>query len=68
MGSPGPSSGVRSPPLRGEARRSAGRLAEKPPDDAKGGFLGGAHSVRPHCEAMRIPIRPITRGDQAAGP
>ena len=48
--------GVRSPSLRGvdhpRARRPYGG---KPGDDAKGGFLGGTHSVRPLSMAERVP-------------
>ena len=44
------------------ARPSGGRPGPRPvawraepPDDAKGGFLGGTHSVRPRCEAAHRP-------------
>jgi hypothetical protein len=47
--------GVRSPPLRGEANPNVGRPAGKPGDDAKGGLLGGAHSVCPRCKAALKP-------------
>jgi hypothetical protein len=38
-------------------RRSKARWPRggRPGDDAKGGFLGGTHSVRPHCMAKRVP-------------
>jgi hypothetical protein len=47
--------GVRSPPL--QERRSKARWPRggRPGDDAKGGFLGGTHSVRPHGMAKRVP-------------
>jgi hypothetical protein len=49
-----PLAGVRSPPLRGGFRaRMAFR--RKPWHNAKGDFLGGTHSVRPRCEAVREP-------------
>jgi hypothetical protein len=54
--------GVRSPPLRGEANRNAGRLAGKPESDAKSDFLGGARSPRPHCEAVGMPRHNIIIG------
>jgi len=53
--------GVRSPPLQGGQAWARG-LAGKPGDGAKGGFLGGAHSVRPHGKAKRAPRHFITRG------
>jgi hypothetical protein len=39
--------GVRSPPLRGGASLGGRPCGGKPGDGAEGGFLGGAHSVRP---------------------
>jgi hypothetical protein len=45
-------------PSEGEAA-----LGGRAGNDAGGGFLGGTHSVRPRCEAVRMPIGPITRGD-----
>jgi hypothetical protein len=46
--------GVRSPPLRGgfQARMAFRR---KPWHNAKGDFLGGTRSPRPHCRAVREP-------------
>ena len=37
-------------------------LRGKPGDDAKGGFLGGTHSVRPRCEAVPMPRHNIIIG------
>ena len=45
-------------------------LRGKPPDDAKGGFLGGMRSARPHSKAVRMPKHCIpTRclGERAGG-
>jgi len=44
--------GVRSPPVRGEAIQAGMALRRKPWHNAKGGFLGGTHSVRPRGEAV----------------
>jgi hypothetical protein len=54
--------GVRSPPL--QERRSKVRWPRggRPGDDAKGGFLGGTHSVRPRCEAPRMPRHCVPAG------
>ena len=51
--------GVRSPPL--QERRSKVRWPRggKPGDGVEGGFLGGTHSVRPRCEAPRMPRHSI---------
>ena len=56
-----------APPRNGQAtgRRPYGG---KPADDAKGGFLGGAHSVRPHCEAGRKRGHVILTNGSAKGP
>jgi hypothetical protein len=40
----------------------------KPGDDLKGGFLGGAHSVRPRREAFPMPRHLIGRDGRAKGP
>ena len=53
--------GVRSPPLRG-ASRAGMALRGKPWHNAKGGFLGGAHSVRPPGKATRMPRHSIPTG------
>jgi hypothetical protein len=45
--------GVRSPPLRGGQAWVRG-LGGKPGNNADGGFLGGARSPRPCCEAVRM--------------
>jgi hypothetical protein len=47
--------GVRSPPLHGVDDPSQDGLGGKPRDNAKGGFLGGTHSVRPPGKAVRMP-------------
>jgi len=47
--------GVQSPPLRGGPSKLGWPYGGKPEDGAKGGFLGGTHSVRPHCKAVRKP-------------
>jgi hypothetical protein len=47
--------GVRSPPLRGGAVQGKMAYRGKVGDDAKGDFLEGTHSVRPHCEAVPMP-------------
>jgi hypothetical protein len=47
--------GVRSPPLRGGASPARMALRGRPGDDAKGDFLGGTRSARPHSEAVRKP-------------
>jgi hypothetical protein len=47
--------GVRSPPLRLGASPVRMDLRGKARDDAKSDFLGGTHSVRPHCEAVPMP-------------
>jgi hypothetical protein len=50
--------GVRSPPLRGGLAWLEA-LGSKPGDNAKGPFLGGTHSVRPHGKAPRMPRHSI---------
>jgi hypothetical protein len=53
--------GVRSPPLRGTAKRAKNALRGQSRDDARGGFLGGARSPRPrlqgrtHAKAFHYP-------------
>jgi hypothetical protein len=49
---------------RPSARAGPARMAlqGKLGDDAKGGFLGGTHSVRPLCEAPRMPRHCIPAG------
>jgi len=46
---------VRSPPLRGKACPARIDQRGESGDDAKGVFLGGARSPRPHCKAVRKP-------------
>jgi hypothetical protein len=43
------------PSTGGGGDRSWDGLAGKAGDDARGGFLGGTHSVRPRCEASPMP-------------
>ncbi len=50
--------GVRSPSLRG-GQASARGFGRKFRDNAEGDFLGGAHSVRPHSMAIRVPMNSI---------
>ena len=45
--------GVRSPPLRGGQARHGWPCGGRPGVGARGGFLGGARSPRPHCKAGR---------------
>jgi len=45
--------GVRSPPLQGWTVRARMALRGSAGDDARGGFLGGARSPRPHGKAGR---------------
>ena len=55
--------GVRSPPLRGGGLCKLERpCGGRPGDGAEGGFLGGAHSVRPHCQAVPKPRHNIING------
>jgi len=63
-----PLAGVRSPPLQGWAIQARTALRGKPGDGAEGGFLGGTHSVRPHCEAVPMPRHVISRDGRAKGP
>jgi len=46
--------GVQSPPLRGGQPRWEA-LRGKPGDDAKGGFVGGMRSARPHGKGVLKP-------------
>jgi hypothetical protein len=61
--------GVRSPPLQERRSKVTGGLAgEEPGDGAKGGFLGGTHSVRPQGMAKRVPRDSVfTRWPGGAG-
>jgi hypothetical protein len=60
--------GVRSPPVRGEAIQAGMALRRKPWHNAKGGFLGGTHSVRPRGKAIRKPRHNmIIRGKRTFG-
>ena len=47
--------GVQSPPLPGGPSRAGMALRGRPGYNAEGGFLGGARSPCPHCEAVREP-------------
>jgi hypothetical protein len=51
--------GVRSPPLQGGQAQHRWPYGGRPGDDARGGFLGGTHSVRPRIRATRKPRRVI---------
>jgi len=54
---------VRSPPLRGGAKpRVRWPCGGRPGVGARGGFLGGARSPRPHCKAGRKPTYSIPTG------
>ena len=53
--------GVRSPPLRG-ASQGEMALRREPGDDARGGFLGGTHSVRPRGKAVLMPRHFVSTG------
>jgi hypothetical protein len=55
-------SGVRSPPLRGEAKPGGEALRGNAGDDAKGVFLGGTRSARPRGKAKRRPRHNIFMG------
>jgi hypothetical protein len=60
--------GVRSPPLRGGTIQARMALpGGRPGDDAKGGFLGGARSPRPDCNALLMPRHFITLGGWPGG-
>jgi hypothetical protein len=50
-----------APPPDGQAMRRR-PYGGKPGDGAKGGFLGGTHSVRPHGKAKRAPRHSISTG------
>ena len=53
---------VRSPPLRGGRGRGEMAYRGRAGDNARGGFLGGARSPRPHCEAVGMPRHNIIIG------
>jgi len=55
-------SGVRSPLLRGETKPGGKALRGNAGDDAKGVFLGGTRSPRPHRTAVRMPRHSIPAG------
>ena len=50
-----PFPGVRSPPLRGGIGQREMALRGEVRYHTKGGFLRGAHSVRPQRQAVRMP-------------
>jgi hypothetical protein len=54
--------GVRSPPLRGDGLSRVRWPNGGNPGWRAGGFLGGTHSVRPRCEAPRMPRHFIFAG------
>jgi hypothetical protein len=54
--------GVRSPPLQGWTVRARMALRGSAGDDAKGDFLGGTHSVRPHGKDGLMPRHNIIIG------
>jgi hypothetical protein len=56
--------GVRSPPLQERRSKVRWPYGGKPGDDAKGGFLGGTHSVRPLSMAKRVPRDSVFTGWQ----
>ena len=65
---PVPSSGRAEPaPPRGGPSKLGWPRGGRPGDDAGGGFFGGAHSVRPHCEALLVPRLFITRDGWLSG-
>jgi hypothetical protein len=53
---------VQSPPLRGGAGQGEVAFGGEREDNAEGGFLGGAHSVRPHCRAVPKPRHDMING------
>jgi hypothetical protein len=59
--------GVQSPPLRGGPSKLGWPYGGKPEDGAKGGFLGGTHSVRPFGKAGRKPREVVVRDELARG-
>jgi len=59
VGARGFRGGVRSPPLRGGGSPARMALRGKHWHNAKGGFLGGARSPRPHGTAVRMPSIPF---------
>ena len=63
-----PFAGVRSPPLQERRSKVRWPYGGKPGDDARGGFLGGTHSVRPRCEAARRPRHLIPTTSVNDGP
>jgi hypothetical protein len=50
-----PSRACGARPSAGRPSRAGMALRGRPGDDAKGDFLGGTRSPRPHCEAVREP-------------
>jgi hypothetical protein len=59
-----PMPSLRACGARPSARASPARMAlrRKPGDGAKGGFLGGTHSVRPLSMAKRVPMNSVFTG------
>jgi hypothetical protein len=55
-------------PPRGRPSQLRWPPGARPGDGVKGGFLGGTHSVRPRCEAPRMPRHSISTRMRPRGP
>ena len=66
-GAKGVVAGVQSLPLQGARSNGRWPSGERPGDNADGGFLGGARSPRPDCDAVRKPRHVIIADELARG-